>query len=92
MTKSPARESPPEPNEQSQPLERNIYDYDGEYEFPIAQHRTPHQRTAPIEVREVCYLVSRSVRAATQDRDAACGGRMSNSLRSNRTAQHRLCS
>jgi hypothetical protein len=41
MTKSPTRESPPEPNEQSQPLQRNIYDYDGEYEFPIAQHRTP---------------------------------------------------
>ena len=38
MTKSPTRESPSQPNEQSQ--HRNIYDYDGEYEFPIVQHWT----------------------------------------------------
>ena len=38
MTKSPTRESPSLPNEQSQ--HRNIYDYDGEYEFPIVQHWT----------------------------------------------------
>ena len=38
MTKSPTRESPSQPNEQS--LHRNIYDYDGEYEFPIVQHWT----------------------------------------------------
>jgi len=38
MTKSPTRESPSEPNEQ--PQHRNIYDYDGEYEFPIVQHWT----------------------------------------------------
>jgi hypothetical protein len=36
MTKSPTRESPP--NEQ--PRHRNIYDYDGEYEFPTVQHWT----------------------------------------------------
>ena len=38
MTKSPTRESPSQPNEQSQ--RRNIYDYDGEYELPIVQHWT----------------------------------------------------
>ena len=38
MTKSPTRESPSQPNKQSQ--HRNIYDYDGEYEFPIVQHWT----------------------------------------------------
>ena len=38
MTKSPTRESPSQSNEQSQ--HRNIYDYDGEYEFPIVQHWT----------------------------------------------------
>jgi len=38
MTKSPTRESPSEPNEQ--PQHRNIYDYDGEYEFHIVQHWT----------------------------------------------------
>ena len=38
MTKSPTRESPSEPNEQ--PQHRNIYDYDGEYEFPRVQHWT----------------------------------------------------
>ena len=38
MTKSPTRESPSQPNEQ--PQHRNIYDYDGEYEFPIVQHWT----------------------------------------------------
>jgi len=36
MTKSPTRESPLQPNEQ--PRHRNIYDYDGEYEFPTVQH------------------------------------------------------
>jgi hypothetical protein len=41
MIKSPTRESPPKPNEQSQPQHRNIYDYDGEYEFPIVLHWTP---------------------------------------------------
>jgi len=41
MTKSPTREAPPQPNEQSQPRHRNIYDYDGEYEFPVVQHWTP---------------------------------------------------
>jgi hypothetical protein len=40
MTKSPTRESPPQPNEQSQLRQRNIYDYDGEYEFPTVQHWT----------------------------------------------------
>jgi hypothetical protein len=40
MTKSLTRESP-QPNEQPQLRHRNIYDYDGEYEFPIVQHWTP---------------------------------------------------
>jgi hypothetical protein len=34
MTKSPTRESPPQANEEPPPRHRNIYDYDGEYEFP----------------------------------------------------------
>ena len=41
MTKSLTRESP-QLNEQPQP-HRNIYDYDGEYEFPIVEHWTPPQ-------------------------------------------------
>jgi hypothetical protein len=40
MTKLPTRESPPQPGEQPQPRHRNVYDYDGEYEFPIVQHWT----------------------------------------------------
>ena len=38
MTKSPTRESPPQQSEQPQPRHRNVYDSDGEYEFPIARH------------------------------------------------------
>jgi hypothetical protein len=37
MTKSPTRESPPEKLPQR---DRNLYDYDGEFEFPTAQHWT----------------------------------------------------
>jgi hypothetical protein len=48
MTKSPTRESPPEPNEQ--PRHRNIYDYDGEYEFPTVQHWTAQGLPAPSPV------------------------------------------
>ena len=40
MTKSPTRESP-QANEEPPPRQRNIYDYDGEYEFPTVQHWTP---------------------------------------------------
>jgi hypothetical protein len=40
MTKSPTRESPPHPSEQPQPRHRNVYDYDGEYEFHIVRHWT----------------------------------------------------
>jgi hypothetical protein len=36
----PEREASPQPNQQSQPRHRNIYDYDGEYEFPTVQHWT----------------------------------------------------
>ena len=38
VTKSPTRESLPHPSEQSQPRHRNVYDYDGEYEFPVVGH------------------------------------------------------
>jgi hypothetical protein len=41
MTKSPTRESPPQANEEPPPRHRNIYDYDGEYEFPTVQQWTP---------------------------------------------------
>jgi hypothetical protein len=40
MTESSTRESSPQPSEQPQPRRRNVYDYDGEYEFPIVQHLT----------------------------------------------------
>jgi hypothetical protein len=40
MTKSSTREPSPQPSEQPQPRRRNVYDYDGEYEFPIVQHLT----------------------------------------------------
>jgi hypothetical protein len=40
VTKSPTRESLPHPSEQSQSRHRNVYDYDGEYEFPTVQHWT----------------------------------------------------
>ncbi|HET8918751.1 MAG TPA: hypothetical protein VFN27_03635 [Xanthobacteraceae bacterium] len=40
MTKSPTRESLPQPSEQLQPRRRNAYDYDGEYEFPTVRHWT----------------------------------------------------
>jgi len=38
MTKSPARESPPERSEQPETRHRNVYDCDGEYEFAIVRH------------------------------------------------------
>ena len=38
VTKSPTRESLPHPSEQSQPRRRNVYDYDDQYEFPVARH------------------------------------------------------
>jgi hypothetical protein len=38
MTKTPTRESPLQPSEQPQPRRRNVYDYDGEYEFATVQH------------------------------------------------------
>jgi hypothetical protein len=48
MTKSPTRESPPQPSEQPQPRRRrNVYDYDGEYEFSIVQHWTALGVPAP---------------------------------------------
>jgi hypothetical protein len=40
MTKSPTRESPPQTYEKLSQRHRNVYDYDGEYEFPTAQHWT----------------------------------------------------
>ena len=45
MTKSPTRESPPQANEEPPPRHRNIFDYDGEYEFPIARHRIAPEAT-----------------------------------------------
>jgi hypothetical protein len=47
MTKPSTGESPPQPNEQPQPRRRNIYDYDGEYEFPTVQHWTATVIRAP---------------------------------------------
>jgi hypothetical protein len=48
MRKS-AREPPPRPTEQLQQRHRNIYDYDGEYEFPTSQHWTVPGIPAPSE-------------------------------------------
>src|SRR5689334_24969480 len=39
MTKSPTHDSPPLTNEELR-QHRNVYDCDGEYEFPTAQHWT----------------------------------------------------
>jgi hypothetical protein len=39
MTKSPTRESPPPRSEQPQPRRRNVYNCDGEYEFPMPLDR-----------------------------------------------------
>ena len=41
VTKSPTREPLPHRSEQSQPRHRNVYDCDGEYEFPVVRHWTP---------------------------------------------------
>ena len=38
MTELPTSASPPQRSEQPQPHHRNVYDGDGEYEFPIARH------------------------------------------------------
>jgi len=38
MIKSPTRESPLQTNEEPSQRHRNVYDYDGEYEFPTVQH------------------------------------------------------
>src|SRR5262249_24812373 len=47
MTKSPTRELLPQTNEEQPPRHRNVYDYDGEYEFPSAQHWTAPDVLAP---------------------------------------------
>ena len=38
MTKSSTRESQPQRGEQLLPRHRNVYDYDGGYEFVVARH------------------------------------------------------
>ncbi len=49
MSKSSTRESSPQPSEQPRPRRRNVYDYDGEYEFPIAQHLTALLAYPPVQ-------------------------------------------
>jgi hypothetical protein len=44
MIKSPTRESPLQTNEEPSQRHRNVYDYDGEYEFPTVQHWTAPTR------------------------------------------------
>jgi hypothetical protein len=47
MTKSSTRQSPtPQANEEPRPRHRNVYDYDGEYEFLTAQHWTAPDEAA----------------------------------------------
>jgi hypothetical protein len=48
MTKSPPRESPMQANEEPRPRHRNVYDYDGEYEFPTMQHWTAPDDTVGV--------------------------------------------
>jgi hypothetical protein len=45
MTKSPTRESLPQRSERPQPRNRNAYDCNGEYEFPVARHWTTPEAT-----------------------------------------------
>jgi hypothetical protein len=47
MTKSPTREPPPQSREQTQPRDRNVYDYDGEYEFATVHHWTAPDGSRP---------------------------------------------
>jgi hypothetical protein len=47
---SPKRELPPQPDEQPQLRHRNIYDYDGEYEFPTVKHWTALAPSKPMDV------------------------------------------
>src|SRR5215831_981356 len=47
MTKSPTRELPPQTNEEPPPRRRNVYDYDGDYEFPTSRHWTAPDVLAP---------------------------------------------
>src|SRR5689334_12230025 len=44
MIKSPTRESPLQTNEEPSQRHRNVYDYNGEYEFPTVQHWTAPTR------------------------------------------------
>jgi hypothetical protein len=48
MTKSLTRESPTQANEEPPPRRRNVYDYEGEYEFPAVQHWTPPDDTVGV--------------------------------------------
>jgi hypothetical protein len=59
MTKSSTRQSPtPQANEEQRPRHRNVYDYDGEYEFLTAQHWTAPEEAAPSVT--LASLISRS--------------------------------
>jgi len=58
MSKSPTRESPPQAKEEPPPRHRNVYDYDGEYEFPSVQHWTaPDVQHGRRDVRSAPHLV-----------------------------------
>jgi hypothetical protein len=61
MAKSLMRESP-QLNEQPQPRHRNIYDYDGEYEFPVVQHWTAPRVPAPSPVMFALFPMAGSRR------------------------------
>jgi hypothetical protein len=50
MTKSPTRELPPQTNEEPPPRRRNVYDYDGEYEFCTVQHWSPECPTEQLRL------------------------------------------
>jgi hypothetical protein len=59
-------ESSPQPNEQPQPRRRNIYDYDGEYEFPTLCSIGPRQafQHRPRQVISASYCLSDPARQA----------------------------
>jgi hypothetical protein len=78
MTKSPPRESPMQANEEPRPRHRNVYDYDGEYEFPTMQHWTAPDDTVGVISR--CVLNGSRV-SAQLDPFAQCASSKRSSIK-----------
>ena len=67
-------ESSPQPNEQPQPRRRNIYDYDGEYEFPTLYSNGPRQVPAPSASGHHRPATVSAIRLAEHDRAVSLPG------------------